>query len=43
METYQQILDADQSGNGVKPILAGRDPVPDTGYVRVAALATPRI
>lgn len=37
MDIYQQIWDADQSGNGIKPILAGSDAVPDTGYVRVAA------
>ncbi|WP_081160273.1 hypothetical protein [Ensifer aridi] len=35
MDIYQQIWDADQSGNGVKPILAGADEAPETGYVRV--------
>ncbi|MFK0206319.1 hypothetical protein [Agrobacterium sp. NPDC090283] len=35
MDIYQQIWDADQSGNGIKPILAGADAAPDTGYVRV--------
>ncbi|MDW9722557.1 hypothetical protein GOB91_09520 [Sinorhizobium meliloti] len=36
MDIYQQIWDADQSGNGVKPILAGAGDAPETGYVRVA-------
>lgn len=35
MDIYQQIWDADQSGNGVKPILAGAGEAPETGYVRV--------
>ncbi|WP_370906551.1 poly(U)-specific endoribonuclease (plasmid) [Ensifer sp. WSM1721] len=35
MDIYQQIWDADQSGNGVKPILAGAGDAPETGYVRV--------
>lgn len=35
MDIYQQIWDADQSGNGVKPILAGTGDAPETGYVRV--------
>lgn len=35
MDIYQQIWDADQSGNGIKPILAGAEERPATGYVRV--------
>lgn len=35
MDIYQQIWDADQSGNGVKPILAGAEGSADTGFVRV--------
>ncbi|WFU92165.1 hypothetical protein QA644_33770 (plasmid) [Rhizobium sp. CC1099] len=35
MDIYQQIWDADQSGNGVKAILAGAGDAPETGYVRV--------
>lgn len=35
MDIYQQIWDADQSGNGVKAILSGAAAAPDSGYVRV--------
>jgi len=35
MDIYQQIWDADQSGNGVKPILAGAGEAPSSGFVRV--------
>lgn len=35
MDIYQQIWDADQTGNGVKPILAGADEAPSSGFVRV--------
>lgn len=35
MDIYQQIWDADQSGNGIKPILAGAEGSADTGFVRV--------
>ena len=40
MSIYQEIWDADQSGNGIKPILAGTAPpagLADTGFVQVLA------
>ena len=36
MDIYQEIWDADQKGNGVKPILAGTEGDAATGYVQVA-------
>jgi len=35
MDIYQEIWDADQSGNGLKPILANAEERPAAGYVRV--------
>lgn len=40
MDIYQEIWNADQTGNGVKPILADQDGDPEQGYVKVAAVAT---
>ncbi len=39
MDIYQQIWDADQSGSGVRPILASETGDPAQGYVKVAAVA----
>lgn len=40
MDIYQEIWNADQTGNGVKPILDDQDGDPEQGYVKVAAVAT---
>jgi len=40
MDIYQEIWNADQTGNGVKPILVDQDGDPEQGYVKVAAVAT---
>jgi hypothetical protein len=40
MSIYQEIWDADQSGSGVPAILPDAEGDPETGYVRVAAVAT---
>jgi hypothetical protein len=40
MDIYQEIWNADQTGSGVKPILASQDGAPELGYVKVAAVAT---
>jgi len=40
MDIYQEIWNADQTGSGIKPILDSQDGDPETGYVKVAAVAT---
>lgn len=43
MDIYQQIWDADQSGSGIKPILANGQDGPTTGYVRVHTTDDPTL
>jgi poly(U)-specific endoribonuclease len=40
MDIYQEIWDADQTGSGIKPILANQELDANQGYVKVAVAAT---